>query len=105
VAGEELDQLPAVRRLAAPDLRHAHGHLALGGRKPGVLVAVAPTELMFLPPLVPAAAEVVFLLLLERLLGEVADPELGEAGEDVCPFLHALCERPLDLLAHELARR
>jgi hypothetical protein len=60
---------------------------------------------MLLPPLVPAAAEAVLLLLLERLLGEVADPELDAAGEDVRPFLHALREQPLDLPAHELAGR
>jgi len=37
VAGEELDQLRAARRLAAPDPGDAHGDLALGAPQPGVL--------------------------------------------------------------------
>jgi len=60
---------------------------------------------LLIGPLVTVAAQVVGLLLLQGLLGDVAQTELGQGGDDVRPRIRAGGEQAVDLLTHDRAGR
>lgn len=76
--------------LGGAHLRQLDRDRPFGGLEAGILVAVAmPPWRRLGPALVVGAPEEVLLFLLQSLLHEVAQTELGELGEEVGFALHA----------------
>jgi len=106
VAIEELHQPRAIGALGVAHLRQPDRDRPFGGLDAGIFIAVAvPARRRSGPALVVTAAQGIGLLLLQTLLHEIAQTELGELGEQVGFALHASAEQAVDFLPHHCARR
>jgi hypothetical protein len=97
VTVEELHEPGVVWRRSAPNLRHPHPNLSLGGLQGALLLTIAVEALVVVRPgtvpLVARAAKEVLLLLLEGLLEEVAHSQLSECREHFAAGI--ICSRTI----------